>query len=379
MNEGILFEMFIVFLLILLSPVVSRLLGMPAIVVETLLGILLGPSFFCFLEERHWLSAMALIGFIYLMFVVGLEVELDVLKEELPKVIVIALASFIIPFTLGYLVAIRYNLPPVFIGVALSTTSMGVVLPTIREFLQKSSVAQVLLGAAILVDVISMFALTYVVEERFLSPHGAILLFAVILSLFVIIALLRQRTSTRAKLIPIVGEHYLDVRICIALIFGFAVLAEVIGIHAIVGSFLAGLLVSELRRRVRSLSEKLLSFGYGFFIPIFFITVGVRTNLWLVLGNLREIEVLVSLIIVGFVGKILGAYLASRLVGFNGRESLFMGLAMSARLSLIIAAAELGLSVGLISPSLYSTLILLAIVSVLLSPTLARAVMERNS
>jgi len=378
MHENILLEMFIVFSLVLLSPAISRVLRIPVIVVEILFGILLGPSFLCILREQHWLSAIALIGFIYLMFIVGLEVELDVLKEESLKVIVIALASFITPFTLGYLVAMFYNLPPMFIGIALSTTSMGVVLPTVKEFLEGSNTAQVLLGAAILVDVMSMFALTYVVEEKFLSPYNIALLFFVILLLLVGMIFLRRLPFTEGKIATIMNEHYSDVRVCIALIFGFAVLAEVIGIHAIIGSFLAGLLISELRRKVRSLSEKLLSFGYGFFIPIFFITVGIRTNLWLVLNNLREMEILLSLIVVGFVGKIVGTYVASRLVGFNKCESLFIGLSMSARLSLIVAAAELGLSIGLIELNLYSTLILLAISSVLISPTLAKAIMKRE-
>ena len=378
MSSSMLIEMFIVLLLILSSPFLSRLLRIPVIVVEIILGMALGSSFLGILEEEAWLSTMALMGFIYLMFVVGLETDVGLIKQRLSRVTAIALGSFLTPLVLGYLVALNYGLPPEIIGVALSTTSMGVILPTVKEFPGRKEVAQVLLGAAILVDVISMFALAYVIEKSFLSLDRLLLLLASVALSVLAVRLLKIRSPARAALALLVGEHHLDVRLSIALIFGFAVLAEAVGIHAILGSFFAGLLISELEERVEGLLEKLLSFGYGFFIPIFFIAVGVRTDLGLILSNVRGIEILISLLLVGFAGKILGTYIASRLSGFTGYESLSMGLAMSARLSLIVAVAELGLAAGLIDPGVYSTLVLLAIVSVLLSPSLAKLVMGKE-
>ncbi|RLE99056.1 MAG: hypothetical protein DRJ59_08290, partial [Thermoprotei archaeon] len=363
MYGNILIEMFIVFLLILFSPILARLFKIPVIVIETLLGIVLGPSFLCLVREEKWLSAMALMGFIYLMFVVGLEVEVSLLKTEFLKIAAIALGSFTTPLVLGYIVALYYSLPPEFIGVSLSTTSMGVVLPTVKEFSGRKEVSKVLLGAAILVDMMSMLALAYIIEKRYLSLDKMILLLVSVIGLTLIIASLRKWRPAKTKLSALTSEHHLDVRLCIALIFGFAVLAEFVGIHAILGAFAAGLLISELKEKVEGLVEKLLGFGYGFFIPIFFITVGVRTNLGLVLGSIRGIEILVVLFLVGFMGKILGTSLISTLFGFTKYESLSMGFAMSARLSLIIAAAELGLAVGLISLEIYSMLVLLAIIS----------------
>ena len=371
-------EMFIVFLLVLLAPLLSGPLRVPVIVVETLLGILLGPSFLGLLEDSHWLSAMALIGFIYLMFMVGLEIEVDVLKEEFTRALAIALASFAAPFILGCLVAVYYGLPPEFIGVALSTTSMGVVLPTVRELPQKARVRQVLLGAAVLVDVISMLALAYVIEEKSPTLHGLVLLSSAALTLAVAVMILKRWMPANARLSALVEAYHLDVRLCIALIFGFAVLAEVIGVHAIVGSFLVGLVIAELRGRAGLLLDKLLSFGYGFFIPVFFIAVGVKTDIWLVIGSVEGLEIMLSLLLAGFAGKLLGTYYTSRLLGFSRHESLSMGFAMSARLSLIIAAAEIGLTIGVIEAEIYSTLILLAIISVVLSPTLAKALIGRG-
>jgi len=377
-SGNILVEIFVVFLLIIFSPVLSRLFKIPVIVIEILLGVLLGPSFLGLLEEVPWLSAMALIGFIYLMFVVGLEIEVGFLKARFLNVVAMALGSFLTPLVLGYLVALHYELPPEFIGVALSTTSMGIVLPTVKEFSHRTEVAQILLGAAVLVDVMSMFALAYIVEKTFLSPDKLLLLLISIVGFILVIFFLKNWEPARSKASMLVGEYHLDVRLSIALIFGLAVLAEIIGIHAILGSFFAGLLISELREKVEKLVEKLLSFGYGFFIPIFFITVGVRTDLGLILGNIRGIEILIALLSVGFIGKIFGTFIVSKFSGFTKYESLSIGFAMSARLSLIIASAELGLAAGLITHEIYSMLVLLAIISVLLSPSLAKLIMGKE-
>ncbi|RLE94478.1 MAG: hypothetical protein DRN04_03560 [Thermoprotei archaeon] len=379
MSENIVLEMFIVFILILVSPILSRLLKMPVIVIETLFGILLGPSILGIFEEEHWLLTMALVGFIYLMFVVGLEVELGLLKKKFSKVVAISLGSFLVPLTVGYIVGLYYDLPPEFIGVALSTTSMGVVLPTVKEYAEnKPEMAQTLLSAAILVDIISMLALAYVIEREYLSPDKLVFFLASVLGLIVAIAILKEWKPAKNKIKALTGGYHLDIRLCIALIFGFAALAEFTGVHAIIGAFAAGLVVSEIGEKVEGLIEKLLSFGYGFFIPIFFITVGIKTDLRLVFGNIRGIEILLALIAAGFLGKILGTYTISRATGFTKYESLSMSFAMSARLSLIIAAAELGLASGIISSEIYSILVLLAIISVLLSPTLSKIIIGKE-
>ncbi len=375
---GLLEEMFVLLLLILASPVLARLVKLPVIVVEILLGMALGPSLFGILTIGECFAGLALFGFIYLMFVVGLEVEVRHIKANLARVTAIALGSFLTPLFLGYLVALAYGLPAELIAVALSTTSMGIILPTVKELSGREEVGQVLLGAAILVDVISMFALAYVVEREFLSLDRLLILLATLAGLIVAVERLKKWTPTRERVKELIGEYHLDVRTSIALIFGLAVLAEYVGVHAIIGSFFAGLLISEVEEKVEGLLEKLLGFGYGFFIPIFFIAVGARTDLPLILSNVKALEVLAALLAAGFLGKILGTFIPSRLLGFTTQESLSMGFAMSARLSLIVAAAEIGLATGLITHEIYSMLVLLAIASVLLSPSLAKVAVGRR-
>ncbi|RLE64502.1 MAG: hypothetical protein DRJ38_05350 [Thermoprotei archaeon] len=378
MSNNILFDIFILFILILVAPILSRILKIPVIVAEIILGIIIGPSMLGLLISSEWLYTIAVMGFIYLMFIVGLEVELSLLKANITKILAITSGSLLVPFLIGYLVAGIYNLPPLFIGIALSTTSMGVILPTIKEINARKEFSQVLLGSAILVDVISMFALAFVIEEEFLAFDKLLFFMISLVVLLASVYLLKRYYIVRNIVKRFIEPYHTDVRLSLTMIFGLAILAEFIGVHAILGSFFAGLLLSELQERVEKLVEKLLSFGYGFFIPVFFIAVGVRTDLTTILGNLRNLEILISLLAAGFFGKFLGTSVISKLIGFDKYESLSMGLAMSARLSLIIAAAELGVAAGIIGSEIYSMLVLLAIVSVVLSPSLAKMLVEKK-
>ncbi len=379
MADSILFDIFALFILILIAPILSKIVKIPVIVAEIILGIIIGPSMLGILAGTEWLYTIATMGFIYLMFVVGLEVELSLLKANIAKVAAIASGSLLAPFFLGYLIAHFYGLPPEFIGVALSTTSMGVILPTIKEFSARKEFSQVLLGSAILVDVVSMLALAFVIEEEFLTFDKLILLMGSLLALLASVYFIKRCHSIRKAVKDFIEAYHTDIRLSLTLIFGLAVLAEFVGIHAILGSFFAGLLLSEFQERAEKLVEKLLSFGYGFFIPVFFIAVGVRTNLTIIFEDLENLEILASLLAAGFFGKFLGTSLISKFAGFDNYESLSMGLAMSARLSLIIAAAELGLAAGIIGPDVYSMFVLLAILSVLLSPSLAKILIGRKT
>ena len=379
MEGNILLDIFTLLALILIAPVISKGLKLPVIVIEIILGIIVGPSYLGVLLESEWLSTMAMMGFIYLMFVVGLEVELSLLKASMAKVLAITAGSLLVPFLLGYQIGLLYGLPAVFMGVALSTTSMGVILPTIKEFSASKEFSQVLLGSAILVDVISMFALAFVIEEEFLTLDKLFLLMIVLAGSLVGIYLLKKYEVAGHKLREFTKLYHIDIRLILTLIFGFAILAEFIGVHAILGSFFLGLFISELEEKIEDLVQKLLSFGYGFFIPVFFITVGIRTDVSILLRNVENLEILIALLGAGFLGKFLGTSFTSKIAGFDKYESLSMGLAMSARLSLIIAAAELGLASGIIGHEVYSILVLLAIISVVLSPSLAKILIGRRT
>ncbi len=377
MSWDFLVEMLVVLVAVAASPIVSRLTRLPVMVVEVLLGLALGPSLLNVIGDGPVISLLATIGFIYLMFLAGLEVEVALIRRRARAVALMSASSFAVPMALGYMLALRYGLPAEFMAVALSTTSVGVVLPLVRELGPESELGQVLLGSSVLVDVMSMFALAYVVEERLLGLDRLLALLAAVAASAWLLAYVRERRGLSRRISEAVKSHHLDVRLSLAVIFVFALMAEVVGVHAILGSFFAGLVMSGLEGEAEDLLEKLRSFGYGFFTPIFFVSVGAKTDLAPLLSSAAGLELLAALVTVAVAGKVVGALASSALVGLSLAEGLSVGLAMSARLSLVLAAAELGLAVGLIGHDVFSALVLLALVTTLLSPSLAKLVLSR--
>ncbi len=168
------------------------------------------------------------------------------------------------------------------------------------------------------------------------------------------------------------------VRLSFALLVILAFVSETVGFHSIVGAFIAGLIISELTHRASLLDKKLSSFGYGFFIPFFFIIVGSKIDIPQLFSNLNNIEILFAIIGVGIFSKVIGVFFSSKLIKLNTRESLSMGFIHSARLSLIIAVGEIGFSLGLINETLFSSFVILAIISAILGPVIAKVLLFKK-
>ena len=167
-------------------------------------------------------------------------------------------------------------------------------------------------------------------------------------------------------------------RASFALIFLLAAASFKLGFHSIIGAFIGGLLVSEILPRVTLQEEKLQSFGYSFFITMFFIFIGSRVNIVPVFSNLDNVIVFLVLIAVGIISKIAGVAFASRLSGLKLRESLAIGLFHRARLSLVLAAVDISLKISLINEALFAMFVLRAIVSAILAPSIGRNILVKN-
>lgn len=378
-DPGIL-SFLIVLIVLALSPLISRKIRVPTIVFEVCIGIILGRSLLNLIREDPWLDFFSFFGLVYLLFLAGLEMDVHEYLRDKTASTAIASASLAVPFLLGYYIGAYVGVEPLLLGTILSTTSIGVVIPLTKEIKGRARFLTVLLASTMIVDVISMLLLTVSIE-RALNPGSSsfiysYLIFAVLLSIPFIIQ--------RFKITRCVSEWFsglshlqLEVRMCFALIAVFALLAEFVGVHAILGAFLSGLIISELTHRGSLLEQKLLGFGYGFFVPFFFIVVGATTNLPLLFGGLSNLTLLALVLAAGVGGKLIGIAAAGKATGFSTRESLSLGLIGSARLSLVLAGATIARSTGLIDEALYSILVIFAIITVLVGPSVAIAVLER--
>ena len=390
-NNEVLLSLLLITSLAAIVPLLSRRLQrfrIPIVVWEILVGIVIGKSGF------HWVAThneiiqfLAWFGFIFLMFLSGLELDFGALMpsvdDQTPiwrRPLLLAALSFAITLTLGMFTGFELKVQGVteaaiLMGLVLSTTSLGVVMPILKEKrLVTSSYGQTILVAALLADFLTLFLLS--IDVAFLVKGLTLDLLLILVLLVVVAVFLRVGRSLLAnpKLTHILAEvaettAQIRVRGSFALMVALAALASVLGVEVILGAFLAGAAVSILSDRNNPvLREKLDAIGFGFFIPIFFIMVGVNLDLKTLLASPENLILLPELLIAAFAIKF-GAALVFK-PAFSWRETFAAGALLSARLSLIIAASAIALDLGVITDAVNTAIVLVAIITVTASPIL---------
>jgi len=366
----------------MISPTIAGKIKIPVIVTELIFGIILGKSLLDIVPSSSVMDFLAHFGLIYLMFLVGLEIRFENLQWHFPKIIIISSFSFIVPFLTGFLLSPHVNVHPLLLGTIFSTTSLGIILPLTKEISYSEEFNYILLASVAIVDVISIFMLAFALSliEGSIGAYFAYS-FLAILSLFLIPLALRvfKGSQIQVKMEQWILEktHFESgVRATFALIVLLVAVSGQLGFHAIIGAFIAGLIIAELIPKASLLEEKLASFGYGFFIPLFFILMGAKVDIPTLISNITNINHLTLIVASGILSKIIGVSIASLIAGFKAKESITLGLLHSARVSLIIAAAEISHELGLIDINMFSTLVILAIISSTLGPTIGKHIIR---
>ncbi len=366
-----------------------RRVQVPIVVGEILAGMVIGYSGLNLVEPSPTLEFLAEFGFTYLMFLSGLELDFDLLigpgrtSERLQwwqRPLPLALLIFLLTILLGLVSAfglqragLVQNL--LLMGLILSTTSLGIVVPVLKEKeILDLAYGQAILTAALIADFVTLFLLTVVIAFVSRGLTLDLLLILVLLAAFAAVARLGRYAAHISLFQDVVEElsaatSQIQVRGAFALMVAWIVLAEALGVEVILGAFLAGAIVSLIAGHDESpLREKLDAIGYGFFIPIFFISVGIRFNLKALLASPEALLLVPLLLVLAFLVKLIPALLYR--TRFSWRETLAAGFLLSARLSLIIAAAAIAVDVGAISEAVNAAIVLIAIVTCTLSPML---------
>jgi Kef-type K+ transport system membrane component KefB/Trk K+ transport system NAD-binding subunit len=357
---------------------------MPIVVGEILAGILIGRSGLNLVTSDLTLDFLAEIGLALLMFLAGLEIDFSLLsragskpaKRYLP--VLLASGSFVLTLILAGVLSMFLHQrgmarDPWMLTLILATTSLGVVIPVLRERgLSGGLFGQTLILAALAADFCTMFLITIYVAVR---SHGLSLEILLVGVLFVLALLvyrlgsLRMRRSRLRKVVENIGQAQGQAKIhgAVALLVAFVVLAKFLGSELILGAFLAGTVVSLLSQPADERTRhQLEAIGFGFFIPIFFITVGIRFDFPSLLQDRRTW--LLALVLLGAAGalKVLSALVFR--VAFAWRQTLAAGILLSARLSLIIVAAGIGLQIGAIDEATNAAFVLIAAVTSTVAP-----------
>jgi len=373
----------------------ARLKKIPTVIIEIILGYFIGKYLLGSPEQESYriLEFLALTGFIFLMFMSGLEIDVDQIIASFPRrkityarflknPLLIGITSFIVTLILSYFSAIGlssvYNIQNHwYFALIMVTTSVGIILPVLKNRGEITGrFGQMLIIAAAVADIFSIILFTF---TAFIIKNGLRIEILLILAIFFAFYLFYRLGNKFIKIhwykkISFQLSHaasQLSVRGTILLILIFVVLSQYIGEEVILlGAFLSGLLLSIFLHKERSLLMiKIDGMGFGFFIPVFFIMVGAKFDPSALLEFDRSlITFLILLLTTLFAIKVIPGFLWARL--FGHKKAIAGGFLMSSRLSLIIAASSIGLELGVITPGINACFIVMAVITCFLSPVI---------
>jgi Kef-type K+ transport system membrane component KefB len=374
--SGLLLVVVVAFASPFLLGLVPR-LKLPSVVLEIVLGIIIGPSVLGWVEVDQTIEVLALIGLALLLFLAGLEIDFSRLRGRLLELATVGwLVSFAIAVVIAFgLEAAGLVETPLLVAIILCSTSLGVIIPVLKDADELSTrFGQLILAAASIADFGAVLLLSF-----FFSGEGGPGSTAVLLAVFVgllAITFVVVRTAERSRRIEedLLAQQdssaQIRVRAAVVLMIGFVALAEGLGLEVILGSFAAGALLSLLdpdRRMTHPhFRVKLEAIGFGIFIPVFFVTSGIRFDLDALVEDPSNFAMVPIFLGALFAVRGLPALLYRNFVG--PRRAAVAGVLQAISLPFIVAATTIGMDLGLMDAAEASALIAAGLASVLLFP-----------
>lgn len=377
----------------------------PAVIGEMLAGILLGPSLlgavlpastsFLFpaksLDTLHLLSQ---IGVIVFMFFVGIELDLSAMRQRARAAVLVSHVSIVGPFLLGCALAlgvysdfapagVAFTPFALFLGIAMSITAFPVLARIIKERgLERTPLGTIAIACAAVDDVTAWCMLAVIVAIGKASGMGGAALTILLALLFVgvMMLLVRPRVLTLTARGARSGAVQ-NAQIAAALVFAFlsALCTEVIGIHALFGAFLAGVLLPTDAAISKALHARVEAFASLFLLPLFFAFTGLRTEIGL-LDTPGDWLVCAAIVAVAVAGKFGGTVMAARFAGFNWRDSSALGALMNTRGLMELIVLNIGYDMGILSPRIFAMMVVMALVTTLMTgPILSLLLRRRES
>lgn len=382
--------------IIAVSRMMGRLfksLGQPAVVGEMAAGILLGPSLFgllapdvfAFVFPKDSLGALKLlsqIGVCLFMFAVGMELDVRQVRNKAQAAVAVSHASIVLPYLLGVLLAYflfsRLAAPgttfmafALFMGIAMSITAF----PVLARILQERGMTKTFLGSTAITcaavdDVTAWSILAFVVAIAKATSLGASALNLLLVLIFVAIMVFGVRRALPRWLggerlaLEEPSKGTLATVVCV--VVGAALSTEVIGIHALFGAFLAGAIMPEIHGFRRKINVRVENLSSVLLLPLFFAFTGLRTQIGL-LDDLQGWLLCLLIIAVATLGKLGGSAVAARFTGMGWRESLQLGALMNTRGLMELIALNIGYDLGILSPRIFTMLVIMALATTMLT------------
>lgn len=381
-------------------------IGQPAVMGQLVAGLILGPSVLGALwpeahhlifpgtpAQRSMIEGVAQFGILMLLLLAGMETELALVRGVRHAAVSASVGGIAVPFACGF--ALGEFLPDallpdpgqrlitsLFLGTALSISSVKIVATVVREmgFIRRN-VGQVILASAIVDDTIGWIIIAVTLS---LAAHGTLDWFAVAQGVLgTAIFLVASFTLGRRlvfKMIQWTNDHFRSEAAVIATILfimgGFALITHAIGVHTVLGAFVAGILVGESPILTRQIDEQLRGLVAGLFMPVFFGLAGLSADLT-VLKNGELALLALTLVLIATIGKTGGAFVGGYFGGLTRKESVALAAGMNARGSTEVIVASIGLSMGVLSQNLFTMIVAMAVVTTLAMPPTLRWALQR--
>lgn len=381
------FSLVIVVVAAFLTPIIVNRLNvtfLPVVVAEILMGIIIGNSFLGLVHKDEMLNILSTLGFIFLMFLSGLEIDFSAFKKDtrkrqginkneknLPSHLQLALTVFSLIMVLSIILAFAFKWlgfvdDVLLMVIIISTISLGVVVPTLKEMnIMRTTIGQFILLVAVLADLFTMVLLTIYGGING-EGGGSIWLSAILIvftAIFYLLGSVFKQLNFMQRLMG--GTTQIGIRAIFALIILLVALAEGVGAEYILGAFLAGVVVSLLKPD-EEMIHTLDSFGYGFFIPIFFIMVGVDLDIPSLIKEPSLLIIIPILILSFIVSKLIPVLFIRR--WFDTKTTIASAFLLTSTLSLVIAAAKIAEELKAITSEMSGILILSAIITCVFVP-----------
>lgn len=366
----------------------SERVHMPQVVGALIAGVLVGPSCLGWVGETDFLIKTAEIGVIILMFNAGLDTDLEELKTTGFASFIIAVIGVVVPLAGGIGVYLLFENDPVdplnmlkaaFIGVVLTATSVSITVETLREMGKlKSRVGTAVLGAAVIDDILGIVVLT--VLTGFTDPAvQPLLVFGRIIAFFVfvlVIGLIMHKAFIKMDEMWHKHRRIAIYAVAFALLMSY-VAERFFGIADITGAYFAGIVMCNLPATRDYVASKTNVLGYMMFSPLFFASIGIKTNLDGLTGRIAVLALVLT--VVAILTKIVGCGLGARLMGFPLYDAVSIGLGMVSRGEVALIVAQKGEQAGLIDAHLFPAIVLVVVVTTLITPVLLKLGMQRET
>jgi len=381
--------LFVVALIAVGAPILVAALRLkiPAPVIEIVAGIIVGPSVCKWVKIDAPISVLALVGVAFLLFLAGLEIDLDRLRG---RVLRVALLGYALTLTLGVLVGFAAHTAglvksPFLLAVALSATSLGLVIPVLKDAGQVDTpIGRNTIAGATVADFAAVVLLSLAFSQSKGGPGSKLFMFGAFLVVVLVVALTLGRAGRAMRFDAIITRLQdttaeIRVRIAVALLIGFVALAERVGLETILGAFLAGAVLNLVDRDTMShphFRVKLDAVGYGFVIPVFFVASGVALDLKGVFSSASGIVRIPVFLIALLLVRGAPAFLYRAETGTRG--AVVVGLLQATSLPFIVTATTIGVSIGALSAVTGAALVCAGLLSVVIFPALALAILRHG-